>query len=264
MRLPALLLAGVLPVPLIVLAGFAAPAPFDAGSAERSAPAIPVALAAPVSPSVDGMLASAVARADTVLFTVASAGNVARYRVREQLASLEFPNDAVGETQGIEGRMMVTSAGEIVTGASRFIIRLSELASDSDRRDNYLRRNTLDTDNHPEAVFLPAAFRGIPTPLPTSGEATFSLDGQLTIRGNTFPVTWQVRAEFANGAVLGRAETTFTFEAAGLQVPRVASVLSIREDIRLEYDFRLTPLVIGGASEAGHAGVPSGAGEAGR
>lgn len=187
-------------------------------------------------------------QADTVLFTVATGGNTARYRVREQLASLDFPNDAVGETSGIEGRLMVTSGGEVLAAGSRFVIRLSELQSDSDRRDNYLRRNTLDTENHPEAVFLPTSFRGLSSPLPATGEASFELLGQLVIRGNSFPVTWRVRAEFENGAVLGRAETTFTFEQAGLQVPRVASVLSIREDIRLEYDFRLTPLAIGASA----------------
>jgi hypothetical protein len=39
--------------------------------------------------------------------------------------------------------------------------------------------------------------------------------------------------------VRGRAETSFTFEEFGLEIPRVRSVLSVVNEIRLEYDFRL-------------------------
>ncbi len=179
--------------------------------------------------------------ADTLLLTVAEEGNEARYRVREQLARLEFPNDAVGATGTIFGSILVTSEGEILPGGSRFVIRLADLTSDSDRRDNFLRRNTLATESFPDAIFIPTGFRELPSPLPTSGEARFLLDGDLTIRDVTRPVTWQVGAAFENGAVIGRAETRFTFEEMGLEVPRVGSVLSIRDDIRLEYDFRLVP-----------------------
>jgi len=219
---------------------------------------------APVTPAsaVLGLsLPTSAASADTLLLTVAEEGNRARYRVREQLARLEFPNDAVGETRSVAGSMLVTSDGEILRGGSRFVIRLADLESDSDRRDNYLRRNTLATDEYPDAVFVPTGFRELPSPIPTSGEARFLLDGELTIRDVTRPVTWQVGAEFAGGAVIGRAETRFTFDEMGLTVPRVGSVLSIREDIRLEFDFRLVPM---GGSGAGAPGASApGAGEAG-
>jgi len=193
---------------------------------------------------VGGLLPQAVRGevvADTLLFTVAEEGNQARYRVREQLARLEFPNDAVGETSSISGSLLVTTEGAILAGGSRFVIRLSELVSDSDRRDNYLRRNTLQTDEFPDAIFVPTGFRELPSPLPVSGGARFLLDGNLTLRQVTRPVTWTVEAEFVNGAVLGRAETRFTFTEMGLTQPSVGSVLSIRDEIRLEYDFRLVP-----------------------
>jgi polyisoprenoid-binding protein YceI len=179
--------------------------------------------------------------ADTLVLVVAEEGNRARYRVREQLARLSFPNDAVGETTTISGTIMVTTAGEVLREGSRFVIRLADLESDADRRDNFLRRNTLSTDQYPDAYFVPTGFRELPSPIPTSGEARFLMDGELTVRDVTRPVTWEVGAEFANGAVLGRAETRFTFDDMGLTVPSVGSVLSIRDDIRLEFDFRLVP-----------------------
>jgi polyisoprenoid-binding protein YceI len=196
---------------------------------------------APLESAVAPVHAASPAGADTLLLVVADQGNRARYRVREQLARLDFPNDAVGETTSISGSLMLTPEGDVVREGSRFVIRLADLASDSDRRDNYLRRNTLSTDDYPDAVFVPTGLRDLPSPLPASGEATFLLDGELTVRDTTRPVTWQVGAEFAGGAVIGRAETRFTFGDVGLTQPSVGSVLSIRDDIRLEYDFRLVP-----------------------
>ena len=179
--------------------------------------------------------------ADTLILVAADEGNVARYRVREQLARLDFPNDAVGETRNVSGSLMVTSDGQVLREGSRFVIRLAELESDQDRRDNFLRRNTLNTEEYPDAVFVPTGTRGLDFPL-AEGAVRFELLGEMTIRDVTRPVTWEVDAEvLAGGAMLGRAETRFTFGEMGLTIPSVGSVLSIRDDIRLEYDFRLVP-----------------------
>lgn len=199
--------------------------------------AVPPAIAG-TAPAVTSDVAPAV---DTLVFIVAEEGNEARYRVREQLARLDFPNDAVGATTGVQGRIMITAEGEVIREGSRFIIDMAGLASDRDRRDNYLRRNTLRTADHPESIFIPTAIRGLPNPLPPSGEVTFELEGEYTIRDVTRPVTWEVQAEFWEGAVIGQARTSFTFGHFDLQIPSVGSVLSIRDDIRLEYDFRLVP-----------------------
>lgn len=166
-------------------------------------------------------------------------GNVARFRVREQLARLDFPNDAVGETREITGVIEFDAEGRVNRETSRFEVDLSALQSDSDRRDNFIRRRTLDTETYPKAVFVPTEVRGIPSPVPTEGELEFEILGEMTIRDVTRPVTWRVEASADGGAYIGTARTRFTFGTFELEIPRVGSVLSIRDDIRLEYDFRL-------------------------
>jgi polyisoprenoid-binding protein YceI len=198
-----------------------------------------LALVSAVSVAAAPMDVEAPQAADTLVFVVAEEGNEARYRVREQLARLDFPNDAVGRTSGIQGRIMVTAEGEVIAEGSRFVIDLASLESDSDRRDNFLRRNTLGTNEHPEAIFVPREVRGLAFPLPVDQEAEFVLVGDMTIRDVTRPIEWNVTAEFLEGAMLGRATTSFTFGEFGLQVPRVATVLTIRDEIRLEFDFRM-------------------------
>jgi polyisoprenoid-binding protein YceI len=186
------------------------------------------------------LLAPAALQAQGVTrYLVAPQENEARYLVREQLARLNFPNDAVGRTSAVSGGIVVDAHGGIVAAASRFVIDMASLESDSDRRDNYIRRNTLHTDDHPTAIFVPTAFAGLSFPLPASGEVGFRMTGDLTIRGVTRPVTWDATANIDDGAIRGVARTRFTFDEFEIAKPRVASVLSVDDDIRLEYSFFL-------------------------
>jgi polyisoprenoid-binding protein YceI len=173
-------------------------------------------------------------------YVLASEGNEARYLVREQLLGLDFPSDAVSKTSAIQGGVVLNAQGGIVRGESKFIIDLTSLKSDSDRRDNWVRRNLFAVDTFPSVEFVPTEARGLKLPLP-AGQITFELVGDLTVRGVTRPTTWIVTAQRDGDAVVGKAATRFKFADFNLRVPRVRSVLSVEDDIRLEYDFRLIP-----------------------
>jgi polyisoprenoid-binding protein YceI len=179
--------------------------------------------------------------AERIRLVTAPEGNRARYRVREQLAGLQFPNDAVGETGAITGTLTLEADGKVVREESRFVVDLTKLKSDKDRRDGYVQRNTLQTAEFPTAVFVPTAIHGLPSPLPTTGEMTLRMEGELTLHGVTRPTAWDVTLRAANGTFTGQAATVFTFDAFGLSIPKVASVLSVVDEIRLEYDLHLVP-----------------------
>lgn len=172
-------------------------------------------------------------------FVPAPDGNEARYLVNETLASLQVPSDAVGRTSAVTGMIVVNADGSIVAGESQFTVDLATLQSDSSRRDNYVRGNTLETDLYPNAEIVLTAVEGLPSPLPTSGEVTFQLMGDLTVHGVTKPATWQVTAQVGEGTLTGLATTSFTFADYNMQKPSVMSVLSVDDVIRLEYQFNL-------------------------
>jgi polyisoprenoid-binding protein YceI len=186
-------------------------------------------------------IAAAQTSSKPVRYVVAPQGNEARYLVREQLMGVDFPNDAVGKTSRVEGRITIAPNGTIVRDESRFTIDLASLTSDRDRRDNYLRGRTLQTSQYPSAVFVPTAIRSLKLPLPKSGDLKFELVGDLTIRGVTRSVTWTVTGKSASGSLTGEARTGFKFADFELEKPRVRSVLSVEDDIRLEYTFLLVP-----------------------
>ena len=226
---------------LIIAAVFLAScAPAPVAAPPTTAPTQPAAPEAPI-PLTETVAAPAAVLPDGVLrLVVAPKGNQARFRVREQLVSLKLPSDAVGTTSGVSGAIVIQPNGQIFAGESRFAVDLTTLRSDSDRRDGYIQRNTLETGTYPEAVFVPTAVTGLPSPLPESGAVAFQLTGDLTVHGATRPVTWDVTAQIDGRMLRGTAAASITFTEFGMTLPRVGPVLSVEDLIVLELDFALT------------------------
>jgi polyisoprenoid-binding protein YceI len=219
----------------------------DAASLERRVPHPP----RQAHPDESGASRRPVAPLPTFATGRVAAGNEARYRVREQLAGFDFPNDAVGVTDAVSGEILLDAQGNLIPGGSRIVVDISGLTSDRDRRDNFLRRRTLETEQYPTVTLVPTQVRGVRVPVPTSGEQALELVGALTVKDVTRATTWQIQVRYDGERVTGTAVTSFAFEEFGLEKPRVASVLSVDDAIRLEYDFVLEVRPAEAASASG-------------
>ena len=164
-------------------------------------------------------------------------GTRGRYRVRERLAGRDFPNDAVGETPDASGSIVFNAEGVIQPDRSRLTVNVQTLRSDQDRRDRYIRGNSLETNRFPTVEFVVRAAPGLPWPLPRDGEVTFDLLGDLTVHGVTRTMRWEATALFTSDGVTGLAQTNFTFGEFEMEVPSAFIVLSVEDDVRLELDF---------------------------
>lgn len=174
-------------------------------------------------------------------YVVAPTGNVARYRVREQLVSFDLPNDAVGSTNDIVGAILVDANGTLIRDSSRIVVSLARLKSDQKRRDAFVHNKAMQTDKYPTVEIAPTMIRGL-SARPTGAEpVTFDLLGDLTVHGTTRPTEWKVTAHAEGADVVGTATTAFTFKDFELEQPHVPVVLSVADTIKLEYDFRFTP-----------------------
>lgn len=198
-----------------------------------AAPARTSALAAPVAPRVHA--------AGPLHFVVAPKNNQARYFVREQLAHLSFPSDAVGVTDSVTGTFAIDDKGKVIPSESKFVVDLRGLKSDRSMRDGFIQRRTLETDKYPTVTLVPKELEGLTMPLPDSGRVSFTLLGDLTVRGVTKPTSWMVDAYMRHGQVFGTASTGFTFDDFQIEKPKVGSVLSVADSIHLVYDFDLVP-----------------------
>jgi polyisoprenoid-binding protein YceI len=175
--------------------------------------------------------------ASVVRLTLATEGTEARFRAREQLARRNLPSEAVGSTRDVAGTIGVGPNG-IVAEGSTISVRLDSLATDDRQRDRFIKDNTLQIRRFPTAEFVPRAAQGLSWPLPTSGDGTFQLQGDLTVHGVTAPSTWDVTAKFSPNEISGTGRTNVTLDQFGMQKPSVMTVLSIDDTIVLEIDFR--------------------------
>jgi len=158
----------------------------------------------------------------------------ASYRVREQLANLSFPSDAVGTTHDFTGTIAIKPDGTIESSESKFVVNLATLTSDRSQRDGFIKRAVLQTSQYPTAVFVPTQVIGLASPLPQSGDVAFKLIGDLTIRNVTKQVTWDVTGKIQGNELIGQATTAFTFDTFNLTQPHVSVVLSVDNNIKLE------------------------------
>ena len=216
------------------------PTPIPTATVEPPATVAPIPTATTEPPPTPESTAAAPAphseATQSATAFVIGEGTVARYMVEEVLASQGF-KVATGETSEVVGRIVFDADGAIFADESSIVIQAGTLKTDNDRRDRYVREQTLQTANYPEIIFRPTSAEGLPSPLSeASGEVEFTLSGDLTIRDQTRPVTWDVTAEFGD-SITGLAVIDIDFEQFGMDKPSVAVVVSVGDTIRLELDF---------------------------
>ena len=147
---------------------------------------------------------------------------------------------ATGETTEVVGRIAFDDDGGVISDESGIVLQAATFRTDSDRRDRFVRERTLQTTEFPAISFRPTSAEGLPWPLDeASGEVEFTLNGELTIRDQTRPVTWDVVAEFGD-EIKGIASVEITFEQFAMEKPSVAIVVSVDDIIRLELEFEGT------------------------
>ncbi len=212
----------------------AAPAPTAAPVATATTAPEPAATEAP-APAAEAPAEPSEASQGAMTFVLGE-GTVARYKVEEELARQGL-FVATGETTEVVGRIAFDEDGGVVADESSIVIQAGTLRTDSDRRDGYVRERTLQTAQYPEVVFRPTSVEGLPSPIrDASGTVEFTISGDLTIRDQTRPVTWNVTAEFGD-IITGIAAIDITFEQFAMDKPSVAIVLSVEDTIRLELAF---------------------------
>lgn len=208
-----------------------------------AAAAVPVSLIAQGAQGAQA--APATPAAATAMRLEVQPGTKASYRVREQLAGVNFPNDAVGTTDKIEGRIVIAANGTIDAAQSKLTVDLRGLTSDQARRDGYIQRATLQTEQFPTAVFVPRRAVGLKYPLPIGPDGRaqttgFQLVGDMTVHGVTKEVTWNVVVAGSADKLTGNATTSFNFAYFNLTKPTVAILLSVEDDIKLELELQMS------------------------
>ena len=196
-------------------AGTAAPATVPATVATGQPP---VATAPTTSPAVtesgssdDGTTAPAAG--STSQWAATDASQVG-YRVQEVLFGVD--TTAVGRTNQVDGTLTID--GTQVSGVE-FTVDVASITSDEGRRDSAFRGRVMSADEFPTATFVltqPIELGATPA---DGAEVTTQATGDLTLRGVTNPVTFDVTAKQENGLIGVQGSIPVVFNDYGIANP---------------------------------------------
>ena len=168
-------------------------------------------------------------------------GSQAGYRVREKLAALSAPSDAVGRTTAVTGTFTLTQAasGYSVTAAD-ITVDVTKLSSDQSRRDQRIHSQGLQSDRYPTATFeltSPIAL----TADATSGQTVHtSATGDLTIHGVTKSVNIPIDARLTGSEIELVGSISFPFSQFGMTPPSIGGFVSVQNTATMEFQLLLT------------------------
>jgi polyisoprenoid-binding protein YceI len=161
---------------------------------------------------------------------------VAGYRVREKLAQLPAPSDAVGRTGAITGQVTMTNRGGAYSCSNaNFTVDVSQLKSDQAKRDNKIRSMGLETDRYPQGTFAAAGPTLIPKDAVNGKASTVPVEGDLTLHGVTRKVSipLQVQRDGAQLKIVGNYQ--FSWSDFGMTAPSFQPFVSVTGNPTLEF-----------------------------
>jgi polyisoprenoid-binding protein YceI len=169
-------------------------------------------------------------------------GGFVGYRVREQLASLPAPSDAVGRTTAVTGSATVAGNpdGSATVTALNVSADVSQLQSDSSRRDNYIRGNYLETGRFPTATFQLAGPVTIPPDIVAGAAGKVVLRGTFTIHGVSMQVPMTLSLQRSGTSVNIVASYQFEWGQYGVNRPSTPFA-TVQSNPTIELSLVLSP-----------------------
>jgi polyisoprenoid-binding protein YceI len=160
----------------------------------------------------------------------------ATVRVREQLVRLPAPIDAIITITGAQGGFTLNPDGTFGSD-SKISVDMTTITTDDRQRTDSIRRDPLEVTRFRTSELVPTRTSALALPLPPSGDLSFQLIGDLTLHGVTRTVTFDVKAtrEGTRLTATATANPSWKFGDFGMRPPTSFSVLSIVDEIRMEF-----------------------------
>lgn len=164
-------------------------------------------------------------------------GSIVGYRVEEKIALSDVT--AVGRTSDVTGEFSVVN-GVLETAA--FAVDMATIVSDRSQRDGQFRTRIMDVATYPTATFRLTTAVTVPVSTTVATMEPFVATGELTLRGTTKTVTFEIYAAIADGRLRLTGSTEIVFSEWGIPNPSIPEAFVYTGKIGvLEFDLALDP-----------------------
>ena len=224
-----ILLAGVGVILVIIVAGVLYTSHFASAVTQTQSHTAPGAVTATGTPIPTTGLQT---------FQIVPAQTTASYSVYENLVFQNKPNnDAIGTTHSVQGSFKIRTGASPVVAAMNITVDLSTLQSDAQRRDNFIKQNSLQTDSYPNATFVSVSTQGLPSSYSDGQTVHFQLTGNLTMHGKTNKEVFDVQGKVMGNTITGTATSTIYMTDFGIEPPNLANIAIAQNKVVITLSF---------------------------
>jgi polyisoprenoid-binding protein YceI len=182
--------------------------------------------------------APAPATAGVERFVIDSSVSQALYHVGETFFNRNNQfKVAVGTTHGIQGQILVDRAHPSQSRIGPITVDISQLTSDSRRRDREIQSRWLESTRYPTAVFTPTSIDGLAGAYVDGRAIPIRIAGNLEVHGVTKPVTFTGTITLNGETLTGDATTNVLMTDFGFDPPSLLGFLQAQNQVELEIQF---------------------------
>lgn len=219
-------------------------------TAEATATPLPSAteavLPSPAAPTETAMEATAPSASSAlqgmVVFKIVPQETTASYTVGETFFSQNnrFAT-AIGTTGQISGEITADLSNPPASTIGPIEIDVSQLVSDSNRRDSYIRQNALESSRFPTVTFTSTQVEGLPDSYVEGQEYSFKVTGDLAVHQITKSVTFDVTARLNGDTLSGTATSSVLMSDFGIGPISLVGMLQTEDEVKLTLNFVARP-----------------------
>lgn len=182
---------------------------------------------------------SSAAGGGAVAFVIDPAQSTARFEIDEVLRG--EPTHVIGSTDQVAGQVRVDPADLSTIEFSEMLVNARTFETGSSQRDRAIRGPVIldsGSDEHELITFIVSSVDGLDGELAVGDSAEFTVSGDLTVKGTTQPVTFDVSVTRSDDSTLsGTAEAEITRDMFEIGIPSVPSVADVTNEVLIGLDF---------------------------
>ena len=174
-------------------------------------------------------------------------GGLAVYEISQGDSEVRFELDedlrgsrttVVGATDQVAGQIALDFTDLSTAQVGEIQINARTLETDNEFRNRAIQNEILDTGDYEFISFVPTAVSGLPDSAAVGEEINFTIEGDLTVRDITAPVTFSVVATaVSEDQISGTATAVVSREVYGLTIPEVPNVANVEDEVDLIISF---------------------------
>jgi polyisoprenoid-binding protein YceI len=170
------------------------------------------------------------------VYTISQAESQVRFELDEDLRGER--KTVVGVTDQVAGEIALDLTDLNTARVGVIQINARTLITDNNLRNRAIQNEILDTGQYEFITFSPRSVIGLPASVEIGEEVTFSIEGDLTIRNISHPVTFTVVARaVSSDQIVGTASAVINRKEFDLSIPSVPNVANVEEEVELYIEF---------------------------